>query len=69
MQKVAEELGYRPHLAARSLRQSKSRHIGIAFAPVSAPEADLVEAIYPVAAELIPRHNGPDYLYLATMYV
>ena len=51
VQKVAEELGYRPHQAARSLRQSKSRHIGVAFAPVSAPEADLVEAIYPVAAE------------------
>ena len=50
MQKVAEELGYRPHLAARSLRQTKPRHIGVAFAPVSAPEADLVEAIYPVAA-------------------
>ena len=32
-------------------RQTKSRHIGVAFAPVSAPEADLVEAIYPVAAE------------------
>lgn len=27
VQKVAEELGYRPHLAARSLRQTKSRHI------------------------------------------
>ena len=51
VQTVAEELGYRPHLAARSLRQTKSRHIGVAFAPVSAPEADLLEAIYPVAAE------------------
>jgi DNA-binding LacI/PurR family transcriptional regulator len=38
MQKVAEELGYRLHLAARSLRQTKSRHIGVAFAPVSAPD-------------------------------
>jgi len=45
------ELGYRPHLAARSLRQTKSRHIGVAFAPVDAAEADLVEAIYPAAAE------------------
>ena len=26
VQTVAEELGYRPHLAARSLRQTKSRH-------------------------------------------
>ncbi len=51
VQKVAEELGYRPHLAARSLRQTKSRHIGVAFAPASAAEADLVEAIYPAAAE------------------
>ena len=23
----------------------------------------------PPAGRLIPRHNGPDYLYLATMYV
>jgi DNA-binding LacI/PurR family transcriptional regulator len=51
VQKVAEELGYRPHLAARSLRQTKSRHIGVAFAPVDTAEADLVEAIYPAAAE------------------
>jgi transcriptional regulator with XRE-family HTH domain len=51
VQKVAEELGYRPHLAARSLRQTKSRHIGVAFAPAGAAEADLVEAIYPTAAE------------------
>ena len=51
VQKVAEDLGYRPHLAARSLRQAKSRHIGVAFAPAGAAEADLVEAIYPAAAE------------------
>ena len=29
VQKAAEELGYRPHLAARSLRQTKSRHIDL----------------------------------------
>jgi hypothetical protein len=35
-----------------SLRPTKSQHIGVAFAPAdAAAEADLVEAIYPAAAE------------------
>jgi DNA-binding LacI/PurR family transcriptional regulator len=48
---AAAELGYSPHMGARTLRQSRSRHIGVAFAPAHATEPDIVEAIYPAAAE------------------
>jgi DNA-binding LacI/PurR family transcriptional regulator len=47
---AAKELGYSPHMGARTLRQTKSRHIGVAFAPAHATEPDIVEAIYPAAA-------------------
>jgi DNA-binding LacI/PurR family transcriptional regulator len=47
---AARELGYSPHIGARTLRQTKSLSIGVAFAPVHATEPDIVEAIYPVAA-------------------
>jgi DNA-binding LacI/PurR family transcriptional regulator len=48
---AAAELGYSPHIGARTLRQTRSRHIGVAFAPAHASEPDIVEAIYPAAAE------------------
>jgi DNA-binding LacI/PurR family transcriptional regulator len=47
---AARELGYSPHLGARTLRQTRSFSIGVAFAPVHATEPDIVEAIYPAAA-------------------
>jgi len=47
---AARELGYSPHIGARTLRQTKSLNIGVAFAPVHATEPDIVEAIYPLAA-------------------
>lgn len=47
---AARELGYSLNLGARTLRQSRSRQIGVSFAPVHATEPDTVEAIYPVAA-------------------
>jgi DNA-binding LacI/PurR family transcriptional regulator len=43
VQKVAEELGYRPHLAARSLRQAKSRHIRRIDQPALPPSVSVVE--------------------------
>jgi DNA-binding LacI/PurR family transcriptional regulator len=49
--RAAHELGYRPHIGARTLRQAKSRHIGVAFAPAHATEPDIVAAIYPAAAK------------------
>lgn len=51
VKEAAAELGYSPHLGARTLRQSQSHHLGVAFAPVHASEPDIVEAIYPAAAE------------------
>jgi DNA-binding LacI/PurR family transcriptional regulator len=47
---AARDLGYSPHIGARTLRQTKSLDIGVAFAPAHATEPDIVEAIYPVAA-------------------
>lgn len=47
---AADELGYRPHFAARTLRQSRPRHIGVTFAPAHAAEQEMVEAMYPAAA-------------------
>ena len=47
---AARQLGYSPHIGARTLRQTKSRHLGVAFAPAHATEPDIVEAIYPAAA-------------------
>lgn len=51
VRRAATELGYRPHIGARTLRQTRSRHIGVAFTPAHATEPDIVEAIYPTAAK------------------
>lgn len=48
---AAAELGYSPHLGARTLRQSRSRQIGVAFAPAHATEPEIVEVVYAAAAE------------------
>lgn len=47
---AAGELGYSLNLGARTLRQSRSRQIGVSFAPVHATEPETLETIYPVAA-------------------
>jgi DNA-binding LacI/PurR family transcriptional regulator len=51
VRRVAQELGYSPHIGARALRQTRSRHIGVVFAPAHATEPDIVESIYPAAAD------------------
>ena len=51
VRQAAQELGYSPHIGARTLRQSRSRQIGVAFAPAHGTEPDIVEAIYPAASE------------------
>lgn len=43
---AAKELGYRPHQAARMLRQYSPRQIGVSFSPSHASDSDIVEAIY-----------------------
>lgn len=50
VRQAANELGYRPHLGAQTLRQTRSHHIGVSFAPQHATEPDIVEAIYSAAA-------------------
>jgi DNA-binding LacI/PurR family transcriptional regulator len=47
--RAAAELGYRPDTAARVLRRSRSRHIGVLFTMRQPFDIDLVEAIYPAA--------------------
>ena len=47
VRKAASELGYQPHIGARSLRQTRSTQIGVSFAPAHLTEPDIVEAIYP----------------------
>ena len=51
VREAAVTLGYSPHMAARTLRQYRSRHIGVAFTPAHATEPEIVEAIYPAAAQ------------------
>jgi DNA-binding LacI/PurR family transcriptional regulator len=51
VRKVAAELGYQPHIGARTLRQSASLHLGVVFTPAHATEPDIVEGIYPAADE------------------
>ncbi|NQX26218.1 LacI family DNA-binding transcriptional regulator [Microbacteriaceae bacterium VKM Ac-2854] len=48
---VAAELGYRPDRRAQLLRQARSGVIGVSFAVHDAFHAEVVEALYRVAAE------------------
>ena len=52
VREAAGELGYQPHIGARSLRQTRSTHLGVSFAPAHATEPDIVEAIYPAASKV-----------------
>src|ERR1700712_2493029 len=47
---AADELGYQPDVAARSLRQATSKYLGVVFSPNHAAEVDIVDALYPAAA-------------------
>jgi DNA-binding LacI/PurR family transcriptional regulator len=48
---AAERLGYRPDTRARLLRSARSRLLGVVFALEGAFHGELVEALYPAAAE------------------
>ena len=50
--RAAEELGYRPDNAARVLARSRSKVLGVMFTVRNPYNADLVEAIYPIAEQL-----------------
>ncbi|WP_433876146.1 LacI family DNA-binding transcriptional regulator [Sinomonas atrocyanea] len=48
---AARRLGYRPDTRARLLRSARSRLLGVVFALDGAFHAELVEALYPAAAQ------------------
>ncbi|TDD18522.1 LacI family transcriptional regulator [Kribbella turkmenica] len=49
---AAKELGFSPHVGARSLRRARSKDLGVVFAPAHSTEPEIVEAIYPAASAL-----------------
>jgi DNA-binding LacI/PurR family transcriptional regulator len=52
VREAAEELGFRPHVGARSLRRTRSTDLGVIFAPAHSTEFEIVEHIYAAAADL-----------------
>lgn len=52
---AADELGYRPDIAAQLLRSRRSGQIGALYVPTEPFHADVIEALYPVAEK-----NGYD---------
>jgi DNA-binding LacI/PurR family transcriptional regulator len=50
VRQAAKELGFRPHVGARSLRRARSKDLGVIFAPAHSTEPEIVERIYPAAA-------------------
>ncbi len=46
---AADELGYQPDVAAQSLRQRTSKHLGVVFTPTHYGEVDILDALYPAA--------------------
>ena len=50
VRQAAQELGFRPHVGARSLRRARSKDLGVIFSPAHSTEPEIVERIYPAAA-------------------
>ncbi|MGY2876050.1 DNA-binding LacI/PurR family transcriptional regulator [Marmoricola sp. URHA0025 HA25] len=50
VRQAAKELGFSPHVGARSLRRARSKDLGVIFAPAHSTEPEIVEYIYPAAA-------------------
>jgi DNA-binding LacI/PurR family transcriptional regulator len=48
---AAKELDYRPNFAAQMLRRTRTKHLGVIYTMAHGLDADLVEALYPVAEE------------------
>ena len=51
VREAAREMGFNPHVGAQALRRSRSRSVGVLFAPSHSTEQEIVAAIYPAAAE------------------
>ncbi|GAA4732064.1 LacI family DNA-binding transcriptional regulator [Phytohabitans rumicis] len=50
VREAARQLGFSPHVGARSLRRARSADLGVIFAPAHSTELEIVEHIYPAAA-------------------
>jgi DNA-binding LacI/PurR family transcriptional regulator len=50
VREAAAELGFSPHVGARSLRRARSKDLGVIFTPAHSTEPEIVEAIYPAAS-------------------
>jgi DNA-binding LacI/PurR family transcriptional regulator len=50
VREAARELGFSPHVGARSLRRARSADLGVIFSPLHSTEPEIVEHIYPAAA-------------------
>jgi len=50
VRKAAEELGFSPHVGARSLRRTRSTDLGVVFAPAHSTEFEIIEHIYSAAS-------------------
>jgi DNA-binding LacI/PurR family transcriptional regulator len=51
VRQAAEELGFSAHVGARSLRRTRSTDLGVVFTPAHPIEAEILEHIYPAAAQ------------------
>ena len=50
VRKAAAELGFSPHVGARSLRRSRSTDLGVIFAPAHSTELEIIEHVYAAAS-------------------
>jgi DNA-binding LacI/PurR family transcriptional regulator len=50
VRQAAKELGFSPHVGARSLRRTRSTDLGVIFTPAHSTEPEIIEHIYPAAA-------------------
>jgi DNA-binding LacI/PurR family transcriptional regulator len=50
--KAAQQLGYRPNLAAQSLRRDSTKIIGVVFDPRESSPLEIIQSLYKVAANL-----------------
>ena len=50
VRQAAKDLGFSPHVGARSLRRTHSTDLGVIFTPAHSTEPEIVEHIYPAAS-------------------
>ena len=50
VRQAALDLGFSPHVGARSLRRTRSTDLGVIFTPAHSTEPEIIEHIYPAAA-------------------